>query len=584
MNGSSSRGVTIDFSNLTVSVKTGQTKTKEIIHGIGGTFASGSLIGILGPSGAGKSTLLNALSGFNTTGMKGDIIINGKRNNMQWYRKRCSYIPQDNDLHHLLTVEENMKFAADLKLGETVDKKTKNKMINSILDTYSLSEIKDTPTSKISGGQKKRLSVALELISDPMVMFLDEPTTGLDSFTSSQCIENLKELANKGKTVVCTIHQPSATIFKQFDHVYILSEGRCLYQGGTENMLKFLEEIGMPCNLFHNPADFVLELANGEYGSDKIDMMIKYSENGGNRSYMDKYIEDVTNGVYQPLSGDLHFQSNTYELKTLFRREFVKLTRNLSLTYLRICATIINGFMISSIYWNLGENASKIWFNYNLVLCIVINLVMCGIMLTVIVFPMELGILQKEHFNRYFRLRSYYIAITILDLPISIFSTTVSNYIILYFTAQPMEMNRVLMVLSFGIMVGLIAQSIGLLLGSCLNLRNGVFVGSYVHMPLMLLSGFGLLVKDVPSYFNIIGYISYMRYAVSGMNVAIYGYNRKKLECPDDEFCYYTTGASFLKEMEIKDHSFWTDFSCMIAIYFGLRIATYFAITKRLPK
>jgi len=248
-------GIDVSFEDLSYEVKF-RKGTKRILHDISGTFKGGNLIAILGPSGAGKSTLLNALSGFVTKGVTGNISVNGKARNLHEFKKMSCYITQDNDLNGLLTVEENMKFAADLKLGNNTSDAIKKDLINNILNIFGLAKIKKSRTSCLSGGQMKRLSVALELISNPMIIFLDEPTTGLDSYSSQRCIEYLQQLAALGKTIICTIHQPSAKLFTLFDQVYVLARGKCLYNGNTDNMVQFLSSIGIPCNIAHNPADY----------------------------------------------------------------------------------------------------------------------------------------------------------------------------------------------------------------------------------------------------------------------------------------------------------------------------------------
>ncbi|RZC34403.1 ABC tran, AAA 21, and/or SbcCD C domain containing protein, partial [Asbolus verrucosus] len=174
----------------------------------------------------------------------------------QHYKKQSCYILQDDQLAPLFTVKEIMTMAANLKLGHSVSLKTKTLLIDDVLDTLSLTSTKDTRCQRLSGGQKKRLSIALELIDNPPIMFLDEPTTGLDSSSSAQCISMLKDLARGGRTIICTIHQPSATLYEMFDHVYVMAEGKCIYQGASLNTVTYLSSIGFNCPQYHNPADY----------------------------------------------------------------------------------------------------------------------------------------------------------------------------------------------------------------------------------------------------------------------------------------------------------------------------------------
>lgn len=180
-----------------------------------------------------------------TEGVSGTILIN---------RKTSCYIQQEDCHHTLLTVDEMMNMACRLKLKDhEVDYNTR---IDEILDGLNLSHRKSATAETLSGGEKKRLSIALELVTNPQIMFLDEPTSGLDEVTASACIRLLRSLAHEDRTIICTIHQPSAAMFDLFDNMYLLAQGQCVYSGAPKVLIPFLLSTGYTCPKYNNPADY----------------------------------------------------------------------------------------------------------------------------------------------------------------------------------------------------------------------------------------------------------------------------------------------------------------------------------------
>ncbi|XP_037047350.1 ATP-binding cassette sub-family G member 1-like isoform X4 [Bradysia coprophila] len=270
--------VNIEFQDLSYSVPH-QSGKNVILNGISGQFQSSQISAILGASGAGKSTLLNILAGFKTSKTSVNVLINGKPRCIRTFRKMSRYIMQKDLHHHHLTVHEAMMVSADLKLGNHLTKLQKNEVIQQILDLLGLTNTSQTMCEVLSGGEMKRLSIALELVDNPPVIFLDEPTTGLDDLSSSQCISLLRRIALGGRTIVCSIHIPSAKILEMFDLVYAMAGGQCVYQGSPSQIIPYLQTTGLTCPITYNPADFIVEVSCGDCGIEYIDRMVSAAEN-----------------------------------------------------------------------------------------------------------------------------------------------------------------------------------------------------------------------------------------------------------------------------------------------------------------
>lgn len=148
-----------------------------------------------------------------------------------------------------------MEIACELKCEESdVDR---HRLITDILTGLNLNHRRGNTSKQLSGGERKRLSIGLEMVSNPSIFFLDEPTTGLDEVTAAQCVSLLRDMAHQNnRTVVCTIHQPSSAMFKLFDSIYVLAKGRCVFQGSPDALVAYLEFINAKCPVNYNPADY----------------------------------------------------------------------------------------------------------------------------------------------------------------------------------------------------------------------------------------------------------------------------------------------------------------------------------------
>lgn len=246
-----------------------RTKEKTILNGVTGTVCPGEILAMLGPSGSGKTTLLTALGGRLTGKISGKISYNSHPFSGT-IKRRTGFVAQDDVLYPHLTVTETLLYTALLRLPKTLTHDEKAQHVENVITELGLIRCKNSmiggPLFRgISGGEKKRVSIGQEMLTNPSLLLLDEPTSGLDSTTAQRILTTVKRLASGGRTVITTIHQPSSRLYHMFDKLVLLSEGCPIYYGPASTALDYFSSIGFSTSMSMNPADVLLDLANGTF-------------------------------------------------------------------------------------------------------------------------------------------------------------------------------------------------------------------------------------------------------------------------------------------------------------------------------
>lgn len=284
-------------------------------------------------------------------------------------RNQSAYIMQDQTLYPLLSVRESMRFAIKFKTGKRMSALQQTEKIDSILKQLGLNDTLETHVKNLSGGQQKRLSIAIELVDDPRILFLDEPTTGLDSSASSLCVQLLKRLAQEGKTIICTIHTPSALLFQMFDQLYVLAEGNCIYQGASKNVVPFLADLNLVCPASYNPADYLLEISTNDYGYHNRRLTGKI-QNGRNEAFRTKC--EFTNfkptkSILEAIDSSKHSSTFCFQLFLLIQRNFIFMKRDRNFVTIRLVVSFIMGLLVGFLFYGIGNLGNHVFDNYKYV-------------------------------------------------------------------------------------------------------------------------------------------------------------------------------------------------------------------------
>lgn len=551
----------------------GRVSRKNILEKQSGFITGGTITAIIGPSGAGKSTLLECLAGRRKTGLRGEIYVSFERLSRKAVPfVKVSLIGQKDDAIAVLTVREVLTFASRLKNYKTISNRYYTpQLVNSVLDELSLQKCSDTKVSKISGGQLKRLVFGVELVSGPDIILLDEPTSGLDASSAYSCVKLLKKLTDlrkniynkdsfKAPAIICSIHQPSARVLNNFHRIYVLSyDGRCIFQGSPSNLLEYLSHFSLQCPSYHNPADFIIEIASGDYGLEPVNRLaISETERQLQQLKDEKFIALGAKGnmavkigkdkvVYMKISRVVDRMKNqnfpvllhTY---LLWKRTLMTNLREPKLTWFRLFQAIFVALLMSFLYdYPIGEpdgcypRADQVFTeikstedNIAFVFFITLFTVMASMMPTVLTFPSEVSILLQERNNGWYSCATYYVAKIMAELPLQVIITFTFIAIIYPLTGQIQEWPRFGYFCLICLLISSIAQCVGILFGTYYvkSVENAVFLAPLSMAPVFLLSGFFGKLSAIPLVLKPIAYISYVRYAFEGLLITLYGMDR----------------------------------------------------------
>lgn len=344
----------------------------RLLKNIDGVFRPHVLTALMGASGAGKSTLLDVLANRKSTGIvTGDIRLNGHPKDNRTFAHVSGYVEQtDVHLPHA-SVREALEFSATLRLPTTVDKDTRARFVQEILDLVELNRISGAfvgvpGVSGLSVEQRKRLTLAVELVANPSIIFMDEPTSGLDARAANIVMSAIRNTVNSGRTIVCTIHQPSQDIFESFDELLLLKPGgRAVYFGPlgdhAQQLIDYFQALpGVePIKPRYNPSNWMLETL-GKEQSLGIDFGEVYagSEPAVQMQRVMKEAEAPAPGSSSINFSELHVAPWKTQFSENFKRIWRMYWRSPEYNLTRAAVTLLVAFVFGTLFWRKGDQSN----------------------------------------------------------------------------------------------------------------------------------------------------------------------------------------------------------------------------------
>ncbi|KAJ3670858.1 hypothetical protein LUZ60_008284 [Juncus effusus] len=381
--------LSLTFDNIRYSVNMpaemkaqGVTEDKlELLKGISGSFRPGVLTALMGVSGAGKTTLMDVLAGRKTGGyIEGNITISGYPKKQETFARISGYCEQT-DIHSPnLTVYESLVFSAWMRLSSDIDNATREMFVEEVMDLVELNSLREAlvglpGVNGLSTEQRKRLTIAVELVANPSIIFMDEPTSGLDARAAAIVMRAVRNTVDTGRTVVCTIHQPSIDIFESFDELFLMKRGgEEIYVGplgcNSVHLIEYFEAVEGVKKIKdgYNPATWMLEVTTQ---SQEEMLGINFCDIYKN-SELCKRNKALIKELSTPPSDskDLYFPSQysqsfwTQCIACLWKQN-LSYWRNPPYTAVRFYFTCIIALMLGSMFWDLGSRRTRVQDLFN---------------------------------------------------------------------------------------------------------------------------------------------------------------------------------------------------------------------------
>ncbi|OWA54294.1 Protein scarlet [Hypsibius exemplaris] len=572
----------------------------QLLNNVSGTVRAGEVMAVMGASGAGKSTLMNVLTNRNLSDnlmIDGIVKVNGTELGSA-ISKISGYVQQDDVFFPTLSVREHMEFQAALRIGRLLTKQERYQRIDELLNLMGLTKCQHTRIGlpgiekSISGGESKRLAFATELIVNPAILFCDEPTTGLDSFMAEQVVNVLRQLAKRGKTIICVIHQPASHVFNMFSRLLLLAEGRVAYHGSCDGALRFFESLNFPCPESYNAAEHyikTLAIAGGHVAEckEKVNAICDAFERSPDAAEVRKSI-DVATGHEQDLRSVMLFdQTPSYrvsalvQLRWLVWRAMLDNMRNPDMFRVRTIQKIVVAVIYGMVYLHGVKPTQEGIQNINGALFLYMTENSFAPMLDLVaVFQRGIALFKREYAAYMYRLSIYYLAQVLGWLPSFAIDASVFCVITYFMVGLVPEWYKFLITFVICIITANVAAASGSLVSTISpSIDVGLVIAPTLTVIVMLFGGgVYLKLKTLPPYLAWLQWLSWFRYGNEILGI-VHWQGVTNITCSaDPQLPCITTGAEVMADNQYDPAKLGFDFGMLAALYAGFHLCAYFVL------
>ncbi|XP_061646056.1 ATP-binding cassette sub-family G member 8 isoform X2 [Phyllopteryx taeniolatus] len=556
---------------------------------------SGQMLAIIGSSGCGKTSLLDIITCRDEGGgvTSGQILINGRPNTAHLVKKSIAHVRQDDRLLPHLTVRETLAFVAKLRLPTHFTQAQRDQRVDDVIAELRLRQCAHTRVGNdyvrgVSGGERRRVSIAVQLLWNPGILILDEPTSGLDSFTAHNLVITLSRLARGNRLVLLSVHQPRSDIFQLFDLVVLLSSGSAVYCGAARDMVPYFMALGHPCPRYCNPSDFYVDLISIDRRSPEQEAQCRERSQVLAQQFSEK-VRDTDDHMWKSSTALTHSDSclqpdkaegdkvvviskerdrrpgRLQQFAILIRRHMYNDYRDLVTLLVHGLEALLMSLLVGCLYYGAGDQPLSIQDTVAL-LYMIGALTPFAVVLDVIAkCHTERAMLYHELEDGMYSVTSYFFAKVLGELPEHCVFTLVYALPIYWLAGLNEAPDRFLLNFLLVWLMVYCSRAMALFVAAALpTLQTSAFMGNSLFTVFYLTGGFVISVENMWLVASWLSHASFMRWGFEGLLLVQFRGNKYPLTIGN--FTLQVDGIYVVEAMSMNQYPLYSCYLVLLAV------------------